>query len=195
MKKLLLLFGVCLTSTCAWSQSFMHGAGAALFFEKYKGVESSTTSAGFTYSPRFNFVESESMSVSVGIPISFAFAGSGSVNSREGASEDAKLGILINAPVVVNLNFGAGSSPDNENRVGGFIGGGGGFHWGASTDQLDQNGNVKNVGGTTFGYTGNAGVRFAIGDIGNTIEIKASYFKGVNENKMDLIGAAVIYNF
>jgi hypothetical protein len=194
MKKLLLLFGVCLSSTCAFSQSFMHGAGVSAFFEKYKDVDMSTA-VGFTYSPRLNFVESESMSVSVGIPISLAFSGSGQYNSREGATDDFKLGILINAPVIVNLNFGAGSTPDNESRLGGFIGGGGGFHWGASTDQLDQNGNVKNVGGTTFGYTGNAGVRFAVGDMGNTLEIKASYFKGVNENKMDLIGIAGIFNF
>lgn len=194
MKKLLLLFGVCLSSTCAFSQSFMHGAGVTTFFEKYKDVDMATA-VGFTYSPRLNFVESESMSVSVGIPISLAFSGSGQYNTREGASDDYKLGILINAPVIVNLNFGAGSTPDNESRVGGFIGGGGGFHWGASTDQFDQNGNVKNVGGTTFGYTGNAGVRIAVGDSGKNIEIKASYFKGVNENKMDLLGIAGIFNF
>ncbi len=54
---------------------------------------------------------------------------------------------------------------------------------------------MKNVGGTTFGYAANAGVRFAMGDMGNNIEIKASYFKGVNENKMDLIGIAGIFNF
>ncbi len=122
MKKLLLLLGVCLSSTCAFSQSFMHGAGICAFFESYKDVDMSTA-VGFTYSPRFNFVEGESMSVSVGIPISLAFSGSGQYNSREGASEDFKLGILINAPVMLNLNFGAGSSLDNESRFGGFIGG------------------------------------------------------------------------
>ncbi|WP_157962920.1 outer membrane beta-barrel protein [Chitinophaga deserti] len=194
MKKLLLLLGVSLTATCAYSQSFMHGAGVAVFVEKYKDVDAGTA-VGFTYSPRFNFVESESMSVSVGIPISLAFSGSGEYNSRTGASDDAKLGILINAPVMVNLNFGAGSSPDNESRFGGFIGGGGGFHWGASTEQFDQNGNVKNVSGTTFGYAANAGMRIALGDSGKNIEIKASYFKGVNEGKLDLIGVAGIFNF
>lgn len=206
MKKLLLLAAVCFSAATAFSQSFTHGVGVTVMVDKMKDLDA-RPGFGFTYSPRFNFAESDNMSVSVGIPLSVALAGSysGTYNSRTGWEEDpymsgdGSVAVFLNAPVMLNLNFGAGSSRDNESRLGAFVGAGFGLHWSASTDQAfyDENGNTgyRNTGGTVFGPAGNAGMRIGVGNSGKNIEIKLSYYKGLDDNKLNLFGLAGIFNF
>ncbi|WP_346318233.1 hypothetical protein [Chitinophaga sp. YIM B06452] len=206
MKKLLLMAVVCLAATNAFSQSFMHGVGVTVMVDKAKDFDA-RVGFGFTYSPRFNFVETESMSVSVGIPMSAVLSGSYSAtyNSRTGweedpyGTDDASVGVFFNAPLIVNLNMGAGSTDDNESRFGGFVGAGFGLHVSASTDQVfyDENGNAeyRNTGGTVFGPAANAGMRIGVGNSGKSIEVKLSYFKGLDDNKLNLFGLAGLFNF
>ncbi|RPD41658.1 hypothetical protein [Chitinophaga barathri] len=203
MKKLLLLAAVFLTSASAFSQSFTHGVGVVITVDKIRDLEA-RPGYGFTYSPRFNFAETENTSVSVGIPISLVVAASASYsaysfNDEIYLDDDMSVGINFNAPVMANFNFGAGSSRENDSRLGGFVGAGFGLNWSANSDisSLDGEGNrvERTTGGTTFGPAANAGMRIGVGRRGKNIEIKLSYFKGLDDNELNLFGLSCLFNF
>ncbi len=51
-----------LAVTAGFSQSFMHGAGLNIFVATAPGGKAAVN-GGFSYSPRFNFIEQDNMSV------------------------------------------------------------------------------------------------------------------------------------
>ena len=194
MKRMLLLVVLIFVASTAFSQSFMHGAGLSIFVGTVKGGDASAN-WGVTYSPRFNFLETETMSVSVGIPLSVG--ASGSYNSRD-AYADNSLSFMLNAPLIINLNMGAGSTTETESRFGFFAGAGFGYHFGTfSETNIDAFGNDFSDAGTvsSFGPVGNAGIRIAIGESGRTIEVKGSYMKGLDKSKANVFGATALFNF
>ncbi|SIN97263.1 hypothetical protein [Chitinophaga niabensis] len=197
MKKILFLVLATFGVSNAFSQSFMHGAGIGFYFDKVEDLDPRLSFA-LTYSPRFNFVETEALSVSVGIPVSVGFSGSYNYNNAYGYSEETNtLGFMFHAPVMVNLNFAAGSTKANRSRIGGFVGGGFGYHYSASTDSdyFDENGDPIIVEGSSTGPAANAGMRIRVGGGGKAIEIRMSYFKGITGSKPDLVGLGCTFNF
>jgi hypothetical protein len=197
MKKILFLALATFGFSNAFSQSFMHGAGVGFYVDKVENMDARLSFA-LTYSPRFNFVETESMSVSVGIPVSVGFSGSYNYSYNSGYSEETNtLGFMFNAPVMVNLNLAAGSTKANRSRIGGFVGAGFGYHYSASTDTdyYDENNELVVIEGSATGPAANAGMRIRVGGGGKAIEIRMSYFKGITGSKLDLFGLGCAFNF
>ena len=66
-----------------------------------------------------------------------------------------------------------------------------------ASDNSDYTGN--NGDGTTsirsYGSVGNAGIRIGVGQRSHNIELKASYMKGLDVSKADILGFAGIFNF
>jgi len=181
-----------------YSQSFMQGAGVGIFVAD--APLSDVTAGGMlTYSPRFNFMENESLSLSLAVPVSIGFSGSYSVSysSYYGSSENNTLRLMFNAPLILNLNVGAGSSKENEQRFGFFVGGGFGYHYGSYLKEVKGGDYIeyKEGYGNSYGPAGNIGMRLAVGSHYKSIEARLSYMKAISESKTKLIGIAALFNF
>ena len=200
MKKTLVLLILVFTASVSYCQTFMHGVGVAVLVGSSKGSDV-TVKEGFTYSPRINFFETEDISVSAGIPIAFGISGSYSAqyNSNNGYNSDNTIGFAFNAPLIINLNIGRGSTKENTDKMGYFIGAGFGYHHGDFVvNNVDANGNYtapESIKVNSFGPQGNAGVRIGVGRQSKNIEIRLSYMKGVNATKASLYGLACLFNF
>ena len=193
MKKALLTICFIFLITPIFFQSFMQGAGLS-FLISGAGEKDVYVSEGITYSPRFNFVETKSLSLSIGIPFSIGMSGGYNSTSTNGQTTTTNtLGFMFNAPLIFNLNLGAGSTKENKNRVGFFIGAGYGFHSGKFHDRTTS----QNLF-TTFdkpsdnyvinGPVQNIGMRFRVGRKYRNIELKFSVMEGANEFKPTIIG-------
>lgn len=198
MKRIFLFVIVFFAINSCFSQSFTHGVGVSVFVSQ---VKSSGIAAygGFTYSPRINFLETESMSVSAGVPLSIGTSGSYTYNTTYGYSEeDNTIRFMVNVPLIINLNMGAGSTKENESRFGFFAGGGFGYHYGNfNVVEEDQYGYETETVSTfgTYGPAGNIGFRIAVGSNQKNIETRFSYMKGINQSKPALYGIAALFNF
>lgn len=194
MKKIVASLFVLFALTPAFCQSFMHGVGLSIFLGTARGGDV-TVGQGFTYSPRFNFVETDKLSVSVGIPLTLGITGSYSASYGSGGySESNSLGLVVNAPVLINLNMGRGSTKENRQKFGYFVGAGFGFHHG---DFLvtTLNSDVITESMNTFGPATNAGMRFGVGRKHKNIEVRFSFMKGISENRPNLFGIGSSFNF
>lgn len=200
MKKIILSVILFFALSTTFCQTFMHGAGITFMGNLNEG--NFTYGGGFTYSPRVNFVETEKLSVSAGIPLSMAFSAStsGTYDSYYNTYnyDDITVGFVFNAPLIINLNMGRGSTNENREKFGYFVGAGFGYHHGDFlVDKTDANGN--NYQGTfslnTFGPAANAGVRFGVGKMHKNIELRFSYMKGLNDTQPDIFGIACLFNF
>lgn len=192
MKKI--VFGL-LTILCAsagYSQSFMHGIGINVFVANASGGQSAVN-GGISYTPRFNFIEGDDMSVSAGIPFTVGITGSGSYNSRSGASDGSTLGFVFNAPLIVNLNMGAGSTKDAESRFGYFVGAGYGYHYGVYMAASAYDGSDVSTVFNTTGPVANAGVRLGVGS--HSVEVRLQYMKGLNDVKPNIFSAGAAFVF
>jgi len=181
-----------------FSQTFTHGVGVAVFVTTAKGGNAAVAE-GFTYSPRYNFLENEDFSLSVGVPLSVGISGSYSsnYNSYSGSTTDNTLGFMANIPLIVNFNFGAGSS-DNESRFGFFIGGGAAYHYGKyNVDSVDTYGDGYTYQATIngIGPAGNVGVRFGVGRGTHNVEAKLTYMKSLDNSKANIFGIGALFNF
>ncbi|MBC8033528.1 MAG: hypothetical protein H7Y03_05245 [Chitinophagaceae bacterium] len=192
MKKIFVLLILCFTASGVFSQAFMHGAGVGVFVDKARYSDAKAYGT-LIYSPRVNFVETETMALSVGIPITIGFSGSYTSNSYSGDSGD--FGFLFNAPVVVNINMGRGSTKDNESKFGYFAGAGFGYHYGARTfidEYYDYN---ESSTFSAYGPAANAGVRIGVGRSHKNIEILLSYMRGIDDSKANIYGLSTLFNF
>jgi hypothetical protein len=176
MKKIILSLTLFFTVAAVSAQSFMHGAGVTVFVSSSPETKT-TVGYGLTYSPRFNFLETESFSVSVGVPLSAGISFSTSLYSNS-YNDDISLGVVLNAPIIVNLNMGRGSTKDNRQKFGFFVGAGAGYYHGDFIDSYDNTYSIN-----ALGPAGNAGVRLGVGRKHKNIEIRLSYMKGINDNK------------
>lgn len=197
MKKYLFGIALCtLAATAGFSQSFSHGVGLNIFVATAPGGKAAVN-GGFTYSPRFNFIEQEDMSVSVGLPFTIGVSGSYSAdyNSQYGSSSSNTVSVMINAPVLINLNMGAGANKTTERRFGYFAGGGFGYHYGTYnlSDILNDDYTVEKL--NTFGPVGNAGLRFGVGRGTHNVEVRFQYMRGLNDSKANIYSAGAAFNF
>lgn len=182
----------------SYSQSFMHGAGVAVFVDKPKNADAGAM-GGLTYSPRFNFLEQDEMSVSVGVPLSVGLSGSYSANYGSYEGESNSLSFMLDVPLIVNLNLGCGSTQESERGFGFFVGAGFGYHYGVRNESLkdsygyEYNGKTKS---STTGPVGNAGVRFGVGrEHQHNIEVRLAYMKGLSEEKSNIFSVGCLFNF
>ncbi|MBX3240273.1 MAG: hypothetical protein KIT80_02520 [Chitinophagaceae bacterium] len=193
MKKIIALFSFLMTIGTLSSQTFMHGAGVGFNVSSPAG-SSIDPKVFFTihYYPQVTFVENESFSVSAGVPLTLGFTGtySASFNSRGDSYEENSLLGLFQAPLMVNLNGGAGSSKESEQRFGYFVGGGFGYH--GTGIEIADSGKLYSRG---FGPAANAGIRFAVGSHQKNIEVRLSYMKGLKDYKPSMFGVNAAFNF
>jgi hypothetical protein len=199
MKKIFLSVSLFFTLSTAFSQSFMNGVGITSIFSvtnKYFSF-----GGGFTYSPRFNFAETEKLSVSVGVPLTFAVSVSTSTtydNYYSSYYDSTSVGFTFNAPLLISLNVGRGSSKENREKFGFFIGDGYGYHHGSYLVEGTDAYGYTYVGSrsvNTNGPAGNAGVRFGVGRKSKNIELRFSYMKGLTGTQPDIFGIAGLFNF
>jgi len=195
MKKLILAIALFFTAGTSFSQSFMHGAGITIMGGYTNGGDF-TFAEGFTYSPRFNFLERENLSVSVGIPLSIGISASTDSYDYYTDTYNSSIGFVLNVPVMINLNMGRGSTKENRKKFGYFVGGGFGYNHGdfISTADYDQTG-LTSSSDNNFGPAANGGLRFGVGKKHKNIELKFSYFKGLNDKKPNIFGIAGLFNF
>jgi hypothetical protein len=118
--------------------------------------------------------------------------------SSGGYDDDGSVGFIVNAPFIINLNIGRGSTMDNTDKMGYFLGGGYGFHHGDFImTETDSYGYTNEVFKSTnvYGPAANAGFRIGVGRKHRNIEVRFSYMKGMNENKPDIFGGGALFNF
>ena len=199
MKKIFLFVALFFVTGVVFSQSFMNGVGITVLGSSTGG--NFAYGGGLTYSPRVNFIETEKLSVSAGIPLSVAISVSTSTtyDPLYGYDYDnVAVGVVINAPLIVSLNMGRGSTKDNTQKLGYFVGAGFGYHHGDflvdETDALGYN-YVGSRSLNTFGPAGNAGVRFGVGRKHRNIELRFSYMKGLNDTRPNVFAVAGLFNF
>ena len=98
---------------------------------------------------------------------------------------------------MMNLNIGAGSSKENESRLGFFAGAGYGLHWGnygtVITDEYGYQHTEDKYAGK-FGPAGNAGLRIAVGSHQKNIEIRLSYMR-IKQGSTNVYGVNTYFNF
>ncbi len=203
MKRLLVALTFITLVQSASSQTFLHGAGVGFNYSHPKsGLVDSKVYFTLHYYPQVTFVENESFSVSAGIPLTVGLTGTfnASYSSRGDSYEENTLFTLVQIPLMVNFNGGAGSTKENEQRFGYFLGGGFGYHSTGIDDVMltDEFGNdigTKKVYSKGFGPAANAGVRFAVGSHQKTIEIRASFMQGLKDYKPGMFGLNAAFNF
>lgn len=202
MKKILFSSTLVLFLNFSFSQTFMHGVGITVIGTTtgQGGNSDFGIGEGFTYFPRFNFIETEALSVSAGIPLVVGISAvTGTTYDQYGYEyNNSSVGFVLNAPLIINLNMGRGSTRENTKKFGYFVGAGFGFHHGDFlSDTYDPNTGeyIDSYSTNTFGPAANAGIRLGVGRKHKNIEIRFSYMKGINENKPNVFGIAGAFNF
>jgi hypothetical protein len=183
----------------SFSQSFQHGAGTGYAHQISKDTDG-TDYVTLLYSPRIRFAEKDNSSFTIGIPVSLALAGGFSYSSSLGNTSTFQY--LIQAPLMINYNSGAGASANTSKRFGYFAGAGFGLNFGNyRVVELidDQSGfpyyDYRSKTRTRFGPAVNAGLRFGVGRKSRSIEVLASYMKGISGDNPHYLGMGALFNF
>jgi hypothetical protein len=170
-----------------FAQSFMHGIGANVSVinakintqnDKYTFTMMVTH---FSYFPRLNISESENRSFSVGFPLG---AGIGILNNGQGNGSGIAWGVDL--PVAADYNLGCGSTPENEDRFGGYFGAGFGYLY---TGWSDGSGSSKAI---TYGPLARAGIRFSSSRASWRVTVGIFYKIGLESEKYKTFGFNVI---
>ncbi|CAN5773585.1 hypothetical protein BH11BAC4_BH11BAC4_22120 [soil metagenome] len=204
MKKTILSIALIFAISTSFSQSFMNGVGLSFLgtSNSIGGSNDWGTGIGFTYSPRFNFLENDKFSVAVGIPLTvgLSISTSSTYDPYYGNSySNTSVGFVANVPVVVSFNMGRGSTKSNRQKFGYFVGAGFGYHHGDFVSDIYDpvtNTYTDSYSINTFGPAANAGVRFGVGRKSKNIELRLSYMKGITSKyKPSIFGLACLFNF
>ena len=187
MKKIILFVLFTGSFYFSFSQRFINGLGVCVFSTSGNGFGSFVT-GGITYSPRVNFSESENGTFSVGLPLSIG------IGYSENSGGVTSASAVFNLPLVVNYNYGCGSTRQNKDKLGFFAGGGFGYHAAAFVNNDDYGTNVTSDI-KAFGPVINTGIRMALGERGHNLEFKISYLKGLDVTSANIFGAALLFNF
>jgi len=172
----------------AFSQTFMQGLGVNLVMQSLPGYSVNPV-VGILYSPKFSFLEKDHSSLTVGLPLSFAYAGI--YNTQAGIENNTTIGWMLDAPLMINYNYGAGSNKKVSGRFGFFAGFGYGYH---SNPFTDNSGDDVAIGESGFGPVFNAGVRIAR-DRHHNFELRFSYMKAMDVSKSDIYSIGAIFNW
>jgi hypothetical protein len=189
MKKFFFSMIVFCIATTSHAQTFMQGVGINVVLQSASGFSADPVGA-IMYSPRVSFMETETSSLSVGLPMSFGI--SGHYNSQNYG--DNSLGLMFDAPLMFNYNYGAGSSKESEDKFGFFAGVGFGYHTNQYIVQ-DDYGNDYSAKMSGWGPAGNLGARMAVGHGSHNLELRFSYMKTMDNSKSSVIGIGFLFNF
>ncbi|HSZ33503.1 MAG TPA: hypothetical protein VK772_09330 [Puia sp.] len=171
-----------------FSQTFMQGLGVNLIMQSLPGY-SVMPVVGIIYSPKFTFFEKEHSSLSLGLPVSTAYAGN--YDTQAGNENNKTIGWMLDAPLMINYNYGTGSNKKNSGRFGFFAGIGYGYHCNPFTDNSGDD--VAHVE-SGFGPVFNTGIRIAR-DPRHNFEIRFSYMKATDVSKSDIYSIGGIFNW
>jgi outer membrane protein W len=176
-------------SCFAYSQTFLYGIGIGSMIQT-QTVSPHISSFTFTNSFRFSFNEKGNSSFSIDLPATIGFS-----STYSGQGPDLTLGIMIDAPLLLSYNYGAGYKRESNSRFGFFAGAGFGYHRNEYSYTDDNNNNVRSqING--FGPVGNTGVRFAVGrNLQHNFEIRFSYMKMIDGYKTNIFGIGCFFNF
>lgn len=200
MKRILLVLTLSLFISAAYSQTFRHGIGLSIqggFLAK--NDDAGVFFSALNYTPRFHFMEKENSSLSVGLPISVGFGSYAYSDDFDDYDFEDDINFMINAPLMIDFNWGAGATRDTKKRFGLFAGAGAGFHYGDFVEEYyDPNDlylykRTRSV--TSFGAAANIGMRFAVGRRQKNVEIRFSYYEGLNRPRTNVLGAGAHFNF
>ena len=131
----------------------------------------------------------------MGIPLSVAISVStGYYDSYYSSYYDASVGLVVNAPLIVDLNMGRGSTKENRDKFGFFVGAGFGYHR-EDFIMTDDYGYTESISSNGFGPAAHAGLRFGVGRKHQNIEVNFFYMKGLNDSKPNIFGVGCAFNF
>ena len=94
--------------------------------------------------------------------------------------------------------MGRGSTKENRDKFGYFVGAGFGYHHGDFiSTYIDAYGYDETISESinVFGPAANAGLRFGVGRKHQNIEVRFSYMKGLNDKKPNIFGVGCAFNF
>jgi len=176
-KQILFACFFAMATASAFSQvSFCHSIGGSLY------INSETAGFAILYSPRLNLAElNDESTISIGTH--FGFGLSGSVNSQDGGSGT----VTVDAPLMVEYNYGLAANPDEDDDFGFFGGVGFGYNLMGGTD--DTFGGT--YGGSSAGPVLNAGVRVMIAE--HPLGARLSYLINVKNNGASTVGIGLFY--
>ena len=187
-----LTIALVLISQLAISQSFMHSIGATISILDGKSTDGNNNSVSLmqtnvSYFPRYNFIEYDNASVSVGLPLGI---GVGIANNMY---SDYGIAFAYDIPAVLDYNFGYKSTPDNDSRVGGYLGAGFGYY-GVTISRSTY----SDYSARTYGPMARVGFRFTTPkdrENGHGITIGLFYKKGLEKEKFNTYGCNVYFDF
>jgi hypothetical protein len=176
-------------SSLTYSQTFLYGIGIGSMIQT-QSISRRIGSFIFTNSFRFSFIEKDKSSFSIDLPSTVGFS-----STYRGQGPDLTLGIMIDAPLLLSFNYGAGSKRVSNSRFGFFAGAGFGYHRNEYSYTDDNFNHVRSqING--FGPAGNTGFRFAVGrNLQHDIEIRFSYMKMMDGYKTNIFGIGCLFNF
>jgi len=204
MKKIVLLAVACIAGLPVFSQSSFFTLGTQLFIDKSQG-SSAFPSGTLNFYYRYNLKEGNKKALSLGMPLSI---GLGSLGSRTGTDSNgnevyapAKRWFLLDAPMIFNMNWGAGATKTeadkSSSRMGYFAGGGLAYHLGPVNKVWEH---VRDKNGPLYGPpklrsavgpVANAGFRMATGE-GLFLEFKLSYMKSLTKYNTDVYSMGML---
>ena len=181
MKKQVSLLALLLAFYAGYSGGqFHHGIGAGYLVNFAKGY-GAASAVEVVYHPRITFVHAEKFSLGTGIPVGVGF--------QFGANPYGGVGgaLLVDLPGMLDLNFGHGSSHENElSKLGGYVGGG--FRY-IFNYTFGGGSGITHI----YGPGTHAGMRFFTGN-DQSFGVGANYAYDINF-RSHLIGIGFMYNF
>jgi len=201
MKRILPVLTLCLFVSAAYSQTFRQGVGLSAHCGFLSNEDNDLTfSSALNYTPRFHFMEKKNISLSVGLPVSVGFSGGYSYDGDfEEYDSNDDVNFMINAPLMIDFNWGAGANRETKKRFGLFVGVGAGFHYGDFLERKYDADNLyyytQNRSVASFGHAVNFGMRFATGRRQKNIELRFSIHDGVNKPRATVLGVGTHFNF
>jgi hypothetical protein len=187
-KKSILSFLALGYASFSFSQTFMHGIGVNLVMQSLSGYTERPVMS-MLYSPKLSFYEKDHSSISIGLPISLGYVG---LYTSPGTNQNnTTIGWMLDAPLIINFNYGAGSNKKTDSRFGFFGGAGSGYHANPYNSDNSSNAFFWESG---FGPEFNTGIRITI-DRKHNIEIRFSYMKAMDESKSNIYGIGAIFNY
>jgi hypothetical protein len=172
----------------ACSQTFMQGMGVNIVMQSLPGY-SVKPAVGVIYSPKFSFFEKDHSSLTVGLPLTLAYAGT--YDTMAGKETVINIRLMLDAPLMINYNYGAGSNKKDADRFGFFAGIGFGYHTNPYADNKSDSLAYVESG---FGPVFNTGIRIAK-DPHHIFEFRFSYMKAMDISKSDIYSIGAIFNW
>lgn len=166
----------------------MQGLGVNIVMQSLPGYSVKPV-VGIIYSPKFNFFEKDHSSMSVGLPLSLAYAGT--YHAQAGTEDIETVRCMLDAPLMINYSYGAGSNKKDADRFGFFTGIGYGYHTNPITNNNGEDFAYVESG---FGPVFNTGLRFAR-DQHHNFEFRFSYMKAMDVSKSDIFSIGAIFNW